>query len=69
MEIDNSKVLDELQVEIKKYGSAEAFAKENGFRASFVSMVLAGKRKVSPRLARAVGYSQRREWVKEEADV
>jgi cbb3-type cytochrome oxidase cytochrome c subunit len=66
MEIDNSQVLSELMVEIKRYGSAEAFAKENGFRSSFVSMVLAGKRKVSPRLARAVGYSQRREWVKQQ---
>lgn len=66
MEIDNSTVLADLIVEIKKHGSAEAFAKECGIRASFISMVLAGKRKVSLRLARAVGYSQRREWVKEQ---
>lgn len=66
MDIDNSKVLAELLTEIKKHGSAEAFAKECGIRASFISMVIAGKRKVSPRLARAVGYSQRREWVKEQ---
>lgn len=66
MEIDNSQVLAELVIEIKKHGSAESFAKENGFRSSFVSMVLADKRKISPRLARAVGYSQRCEWVKEE---
>jgi len=51
-----------LEDEIKRAGSATAWAKANCFSAPFVCDVLAGREAVSPRLAAALGFRRARLW-------
>lgn len=59
----DAKLIVKLRVEVAKIGLRK-WAAANGFSPTFISQVLAGKSKVSARLAAALGYKRVEGWEK-----
>ena len=59
-------VVRRLLTECNRVGSQAEWAKLNGFNRSFLSNVVSGRRGVSERLARALGFVRADGWVKVE---
>lgn len=55
-------VITRLEAEIEAAGTQRAWADAHGFSAQFITDILKGRRQISPRLARALGFKRLTVW-------
>ncbi len=61
--MNDTELIHRLRQKIREAGSLRKWCMANGFSFAFISFVLNGKSKMTPRLAAALGFEEVKYWV------